>query len=54
MQIIEPSHEILNDIYPQEIMKSIEIAGRTAYKSEDKITAGSAEKFIGAILKARA
>jgi len=51
MQVIEPSHEILTPIDAEKIMASIELAGRTAYKSEDKITAGSAEKFVASILR---
>ena len=51
MKIIEPSYEILNELGAQEILKKIEACGRTAYKSEDKITQGSAEKFVKAIIK---
>ena len=50
MRIIEPSFEFLGDINGEEILKSIERAGRICYKSEDLITAGSAEKFIKRIL----
>lgn len=32
-------------------LQSVELAGRTAYKSEDKITNDSAEKFIRGIIK---
>lgn len=35
-------------IFPYE---TIELAGRVCYKSEDKITAGSAEKFVKKIIK---
>ncbi len=49
MQIVKQSHEILTPIDREEVYKLIELAGRTAYKSEDKITEGSAEKFIRAI-----
>jgi thymidylate synthase (FAD) len=52
MQIIQPSFEILT---PQEqldgILQRIEAAGRTCYKSEDKITDGSAEEFVAKILR---
>lgn len=51
MQIIEQSHKILTPINKEEIYKLIELAGRTAYKSEDKITPESAKKFISSILK---
>lgn len=43
MEIIEPKIELLN-ITPN-AAKLIEAAGRTCYKSEDKITDDSAEKF---------
>jgi len=46
MNIIEQSHEIITLFNPSQIYKDIEMAGRTAYKSEDKITFDSAEKFI--------
>lgn len=41
MKIIEPSYEILTDINGQKILKDIEMAARTCYKSEDKISNGS-------------
>ena len=52
MRLIESSVTIL----PQEsgidgIYKQCEIAGRTAYKSEDRITEGSAKKFVEALMK---
>ena len=49
MRLIKPSHEILF-ISPKPL-KTIEAAGRTCYKSEDKITEGSAEKFVRMIIK---
>ena len=53
MRLIDPSYEIIE----QEpgvlgVYKQIEIAARTAYKSEDKITEGSAEKMVNALCKA--
>lgn len=50
MRLIKPSFEILEqepDI--QGIYKQIERAGRTCYKSEDRITEDSAEKFVNMI-----
>jgi thymidylate synthase (FAD) len=44
MKLVTQSHEILA-ISP-DILKNIEVAGRTCYKSEDKITDDSAEKFV--------
>ena len=46
MKIIEPSFEILTEINGEKILKDIELFGRTAYKSEDKITDNSAENFV--------
>jgi len=46
MKTIKPSYEILTKIHRGEILKSIEVAGRTCYKSEDKITEDSASKFV--------
>lgn len=47
MKLINPSFEILEQSSGIEgIYKMVEIAGRTAYKSEDKITEGSAKKFV--------
>ncbi len=45
MNIIEPQIFIESPLDGAEILKLIERAGRTAYKSEDKITPESAEKF---------
>ena len=50
MKIIEPSFEIV-PVNGEEILKNIERAGRTCYKSEDKITTDSARKFVAAIIK---
>ncbi|MCK4498962.1 FAD-dependent thymidylate synthase [Candidatus Babeliales bacterium] len=49
MKLIKPSYEILF-ISPKPL-ETIEAAGRTCYKSEDKITEGSAEKFVKMIIK---
>ena len=49
MQLVKPSHEILF-ISPKPL-EMIEAAGRTCYKSEDKITEGSAEKFVKMVTK---
>lgn len=50
MQIIEPSVTIETPINEDQIMCNLEQYGRTAYKSEDKITPGSAAKFVANIL----
>ncbi len=51
MELIRPSHQILEPIDPKAIMEKLEACGRTAYKSEDKITPGSADRFISAIVR---
>lgn len=46
MRIIEPSVEFVNAPNYQTLMKTIEAAGRTCYKSEDLIKDGSAEEIV--------
>lgn len=51
MLLLKPSYQILTPLNPAEMLCRIEAAGRTCYKSEDRITEGSAEKFVRAILQ---
>lgn len=51
MKIIEPSVELINPIPYELALNTVEIAGRTCYQSEDKITDGSAEALIRRIIK---
>jgi len=51
VKIIEPYFVIEDDIDTEKIMKAIERAGRTCYKSEDNINEESAEKFVENIIK---
>lgn len=53
MKLIKPSTEILDpfDYNQEDILKRIELIGRVCYKSEDKITEDSAEKFVRMIIK---
>jgi thymidylate synthase (FAD) len=44
MILVKPAFEIL--ACTDEPLKLVELAGRTCYKSEDKITDGSADKFV--------
>lgn len=46
MKIVKPGFEILTKIDGAEILKALEVAGRTCYKSEDKITDESAIAFV--------
>jgi thymidylate synthase (FAD) len=50
MKLIKPSYKILSKIDREEILKAIEVAGRTCYKSEDKITEDSSSKFVSMIV----
>ena len=53
MKIVKPSFEIRNKekINGLDILKNIESAGRTCYKSEDKITDESCLQFVKNVLK---
>lgn len=46
MKIIKPGFEILTKADGMEVLKGLEIAGRTCYKSEDKVTDESANAFV--------
>lgn len=51
MKIIEPSVELINPVPYEVALNTIEIAGRTCYQSEDKMTDDSAEEFIRRIIQ---
>lgn len=51
MRIIKPSVEFMQPIDGEAILKHLEKCGRVCYKSEDKITENSAEKFVANIIK---
>ncbi|HEC65479.1 MAG TPA: FAD-dependent thymidylate synthase [bacterium] len=51
MILVKPSFEILTPIDGLSILKNIERAGRTCYKSEGKITDDSAIKFCKSLIK---
>jgi thymidylate synthase (FAD) len=54
MQLINQSYEIIPQASRLEgIYKHIEKAGRTCYKSEDKITEDSAEKFVERMINSK-
>jgi thymidylate synthase (FAD) len=48
MKLIKPSFEIISQ---EDLFQHIEKCGRVAYKSEDKITPDSAEKFVNMLIK---
>ena len=51
MKIIKPDVQFITPIDGATILKRLEQCGRVCYKSEDKITEGSAEKFVAGIIK---
>lgn len=50
MRIAKPIFEVLSNINGQSILRDLEIAGRTCYKSEDRITDDSALSFVKMLL----
>ena len=51
MTIISPSFAIEGQIDGEEMLRSIERAGRTCYKSEEQITTDSARAFVRKIIR---
>lgn len=51
MKVIKSRFEIIDDVDGNRMLKRIEHAGRVCYKSEDRITEDSAQKFVKNILK---
>jgi thymidylate synthase (FAD) len=51
MKIVSPSFSIESPIDGEQALQQIERAGRTCYKSEDKITTNSAMKFAQTIMQ---
>ena len=51
MKVISATTEILGNVNGIELLKSIETAGRTCYKSEDKITDDSCVDFVRRLIK---
>lgn len=51
VKIIEQSFEILSDIDNDKILRDIELAARTCYKSEDKISTDSHKKLVAKLIE---
>jgi len=51
LKVIEPRAFIVQDINGEEVLEHIEKCGRVCYKSEDRIKDGSAERFIGMLVR---
>ena len=52
MQIIKPSAEIMTAQFGVDVLKKIEMVGRTCYKSTNLITEDSAPRFVGNLIHA--
>jgi len=50
MRVVEPSYTILTDLDQVPLVERIEACGRVCYKSEDKISEGSAAAFVRRVL----
>ena len=51
MRVINAGDEIISELNGEEILKHIERCARVCYKSEDRITDGSAEKMVAALIR---
>lgn len=51
MRVVKPSFEFMQEIDGKELLRRLERAGRVCYKSEHRITEGSAETFLAGIIK---
>lgn len=51
MKSIKAGYEIIDKLDGKEILKKIELCGRVCYKSEEKISEDTAEKFVRGIIK---
>ncbi|MDE6182663.1 MAG: FAD-dependent thymidylate synthase, partial [Eubacteriales bacterium] len=51
MNIIKPYYVIEQELNEDKILKAIERAGRTCYKSEENISEDSAKRFVSSIIK---
>ncbi|HOP11587.1 MAG TPA: FAD-dependent thymidylate synthase [Oscillospiraceae bacterium] len=51
MKVIAPGFEFVQKPDGEQILHNLEYIGRVCYKSEDKITADSAAKFVGILIK---
>ncbi len=52
MKVVSPGHEILFPLDGEEILRRVELAGRSCYKSEDRIIPDSAPGFVQRIVQA--
>ena len=53
MDIINAGYEIMDELDGEAILRKIERVARVCYKSEDKITEGSAERLVRSLIKSK-
>lgn len=51
MKVIKPSFRIEQELNEKDVLRAIERAGRTCYKSEDMVNENSAERFVKGLIK---
>ena len=51
MRVLKAGYEIIDELNGAEILKKLEKIARVCYKSEEKITQGSAERMVRALIK---
>lgn len=51
MRVVKAGYEIMDNLDGEAILRKIEKVARVCYKSEDKITEGSAERLVRALIK---
>ena len=51
MRVIKPHFEFIGNPDGEAMLREIELIGRVCYKSEDRITPGSARRFVAALIK---
>lgn len=51
MKVVRPEYEILTPLDPLAVLSRLERAGRTCYRSEDRITPDSARNFVKGLIK---
>lgn len=50
MKVVSPSFEIVTPVDAEQILQTLEVVGRTCYKSEDKMTDDSSSGFVQRII----
>jgi len=51
MRLVSASTEVITEVSGEEMLRRLEAAGRTCYKSEDRVTNNSARAFVARIIE---